>query len=68
MENCKWKKNSDENKPMVNHSVLIKSTYGIAEGEWNGEQWIQYRWKSMIKDIDVKAWMELNDLKKIKEE
>ena len=60
----RWKENSDVNKPAINHSVLIKSSYGIAEGEWQGEQWLQYRWQSKIKDNDVEYWMELNELKK----
>ena len=59
-----WKENSGVNKPVINHSVLIKSTYGIAEGEWQGEQWLQYRWQSKIKDSDVQYWMELSDLEK----
>lgn len=59
---AKWEKNTADNKPTLNHSVLMKNIHGIAEGEWNGKEWIQYRWSSNIKDSDVLAWMELSDL------
>ena len=43
----------------------MKTTHGIAEGEWKGEYWCQYRWSTNhIKDSDVLAWMELSDLDK----
>ena len=58
----KWKKNTTDNKPTLNHSVLMKSIYGIAEGEWNGKEWIQYRWSSKIKDSDVLYWMNLSEV------
>lgn len=62
--NCsiKWQKNTLYNKPAINHSVLMKTTQGIAEGEWQGEHWLQYRWSWTLKDSDVLAWMELSDL------
>lgn len=60
----KWNKNTEGNKPQVNHSVLMKTTHGIAEGEWIGEGWLQYRWSSRVKDRDVIAWAELSDLEK----
>lgn len=65
--NCsiKWNKNTEDNKPQVNHSVLIQTSNGIAEGEWNGgEHWIQYRWSSSVKDSDVLYWAELSDVEK----
>ena len=58
----KWIKNSVNDKPQLRHSVLMKTTHGIAEGEWNGKEWIQYRWSSKIKDSDVLYWMELYEL------
>ena len=60
----KWNKNTEGNKPQVNHSVLMKTTYGIAEGEWDGERWLQYRWSSRMKDNDILSWIELSDLSK----
>lgn len=61
----KWNKNTPENKPSICHSILMKTTHGIAEGEWRGEYWCQYRWSTNhIKDSDVLAWMELSDLDK----
>jgi hypothetical protein len=60
----KWNKNTGGNKPQVNHSVLMKTTQGIAEGEWKGEYWEQYRWSGSVKDSDVLSWMELSDLEK----
>lgn len=57
-----WQRNSDINKPSKNHSILMQTTHGIAEGEWNGEKWIQYRWNSFIKDEDVLAWIELSNI------
>ena len=62
-QSIKWNKNTEGNKPQKNHSVLIKTTNGIAEGEWNGgKHWIQYRWSSSIKDSDVLFWIELYDI------
>ena len=61
---AKWEKNTADNKPTLNHSVLMKNIHGIAEGEWNGKEWIQYRWSSNIEDSDVIYWMELSELEK----
>ena len=58
----KWQKNTPDNKPAVNHSILMKTIQGIAEGEWQGEHWFQYRWSWTFKDSEVLAWMELSDL------
>ena len=58
----KWQKNTPNYKPAINHSVLMKTTQGIAEGEWQGEYWFQYRWSWTLKDSDVLAWMELSNL------
>lgn len=58
----KWQKNTPDNKPATNHSVLMKTTHGIAEGYFVGSLWFQFRWSSNIKDSDVLAWMELSDL------
>lgn len=62
--NIKWNKNTKDNKPQVNHSVLMQTIYGIAEGEWRGEDWYQYRWSGIIKDNAVIAWIELSDVEK----
>ena len=59
-----WKKNTTDNKPTLNHSVLMKSIHGIAEGEWNGKEWIQYKWSCKVKDSDVLYWMNLYELEK----
>ena len=58
----KWNKNTEGNKPQVNHSVLMKTTHGIAEGEWQGGYWHQYRWAGIVRDSDVLSWIELSDL------
>jgi len=60
----KWNKNIEDCKPKVNHSVLMKTTHSIAEGEWKGEYWEQYRWAGVVRDSDVLSWMELSDLEK----
>ena len=57
-----WNKNTEGNKPQVNHSVLMKTTHGIAEGEWQGGYWHQYRWAGIVRDSDVLSWIELSDL------
>lgn len=57
-----WQRNTNINKPPKNHSILMRTTHGIAEGEWNGEKWIQYRWNSLLKDEDVLAWIELSNI------
>lgn len=59
-----WKKNIIDNKPTLNHSVLMKSIHGMAEGEWNGKEWIQYKWSCKVKDSDVLYWMDLHELEK----
>ena len=56
----KWIKNSVNNKPQLRHSVLMKTTLGIAEGEWQGDYWLQYRWSCRVKDKNVLYWIELN--------
>ncbi len=58
----KWQKNTPENKPLKNHSVLMKTVDGIAEGEWDGKYWHQYRWSTHIYDSNVLYWIELHDL------
>ena len=60
----KWNKNTKDCKPKVSHSVLMKTTHGIAEGEWQGEYWHQYRWAGIVRDTDVLSWIELSDLEK----
>ncbi len=60
----KWNKNTEGNKPQINRSVLMKTIYGIAEGEWKGEHWLQYRWSGSLKDSDVLSWIELSNLEK----
>lgn len=55
----KWIKNSANNKPQLRHSVLMQTTHGIAEGEWQGTQWLQYRWSSKLEDKEVLYWIEL---------
>lgn len=62
--NIKWNKNTKDNKPQVNHSVLMQTINGIAEGEWQGEQWHQYRWAGIVRDSDVLSWIELSDIEK----
>lgn len=57
----KWNENTEGNKPPINHSILMKTTHGIAEGEWKGEYWYQYRWAARVKDSDVLSWIELSD-------
>ena len=61
---AQWEKNTADNKPVINHSVLMKTTHGIAEGYFVGSLWFQYRWSSNIKDSDVLYWMELYELEK----
>ena len=61
----KWNKNTKDCKPKAKHCVLMKTTHGIAEGEWCGSnQWLQYRWKAYVNDSDVIGWMELSVLEK----
>lgn len=60
-----WRKNYKNNKPKVRHSVLMLTTHGVAEGEWLGEEWCQYRWSCKLKDEDVLYWLHLSDLENI---
>ena len=63
-----WRRNSDDNKPAVKHSILMLTTHGIAEGEWLGEEWCQYRWSCKVKDSDVLYWIHLSDLESLEKE
>ena len=63
-----WRKNYKYNKPAVKHSVLMLTTHGVAEGEWLGEEWCQYRWSCKVKDEDVLYWLHLSDLETLEKE
>ena len=63
-----WRKNRDENKPELKRSVLMLTTHGVAEGEWLGEKWCQYRWSCELKDDEVLYWMHLSDLERLEKE
>lgn len=63
-----WRENRADNKPQVKHSVLMFTTHGIAEGEWLGEEWCQYRWSCKVKDTDVLYWVHLSDLETLEKE
>lgn len=63
-----WRKNHDDNKPELKRSVLMLTTHGVAEGEWLGEKWCQYRWSCELKDNEVLYWMNLSDLDKLEKE
>ncbi len=63
-----WRQNKENNKPAIKHSVLMFTTHGIAEGEWVGNEWVQYRWSCKVKDIEVLYWMHLEDLTQLEKE
>ena len=63
-----WRKNSPDNKPQKKHSVLMMTTHGVAEGEWLGDEWFQYRWSCKLKETEVLYWMNMYDGLVIKEE
>lgn len=63
-----WRQNKENNKPAINHSVLMLTTHGIAEGEWNGNEWVQYRWSYKVKDTEVLYWIHLEDLSQLEKE
>jgi hypothetical protein len=63
-----WRKNDKDSKPPVKNSVLMLTTHGVAEGEWLGDEWCQYRWSCKIKDEDVLYWMHLSDLEGIEKQ
>ena len=63
-----WRKNRDDNKPELKRSVLMLTTHGVAEGEWLGEKWCQYRWSCELKDGEVLYWMHLSDLERLETE
>lgn len=44
------------------------TTHGIAEGEWDGNEWVQYRWSCKIKDTEVLYWIHLEDLSQLEKE
>lgn len=44
------------------------TTHGVAEGEWDGNEWIQYRWSCKLKDSDVLYWIHLKDLTQLEKE
>ena len=63
-----WRQNKENNKPAIKHSVLMFTTHGIVEGEWVGNEWVQYRWSCKVKDTEVLYWMHLEDLTQLKKE
>ena len=63
-----WRQNKENNKPAIKHSVLMLTTQGVAEGEWGGNEWVQYRWSCKVKDSDVLYWMHLEDLTQLEKE
>lgn len=63
-----WRQNKENNKPAINHSILMLTTHGIAEGEWDGNEWVQYRWSGKVKDPDVLYWINLEDLLQLEKE
>lgn len=63
-----WRLNKNSNKPRVKSSVLMLTKYGVAEGEWVGSEWVQYRWSCIVKDSDVLYWMHLEDLAQLEKE
>ena len=65
----KWEKNREGNKPQIKRSVLMLTKLGVAEGEWLGEEWCQYRWSCKVKDEEVLYWMmPISDLMKLEKE
>jgi len=63
-----WRENRLDNKPQTKHSVLMLTTHGVAEGEWLGKEWCQYRWSCKVKDADVLYWLHLSDLESLEKE
>lgn len=63
-----WRVNKENNKPKIKHSILMFTTLGVAEGEWDGNEWIQYRWSCTLKDSDVLCWIHLEDLQRLETE
>ena len=63
-----WRQNGENNKPSLKHSILMLTKHGVAEGEWNGEEWLQYRWSAKVKDSDVLYWLHLDDLMQLEKE
>lgn len=57
-----WHTNTERNKPVPRHSVLMKTKHGIAEGEWLGDEWLQYRWMATLKDGDVLSWKYFSEI------
>ena len=63
-----WRENRPDNKPKIKHSILMLTTHGVAEGEWLGEEWCQYRWSCKVKDKEVLYWLHLSDLETLEKE
>lgn len=57
-----WIKNTNSTKPPKCHSILMHTTNGIAEGEWQGDKWLQYRWNTILKNCEILEWIELSKL------
>lgn len=63
-----WRLNKENNKPAAKRSVLMFTTHGIAEGEWDGSDWVQYRWSCIVNDSDILYWIHLEDLTRLEKE
>lgn len=63
-----WRLNKENNKPVIKHSVLMLTRHGVAEGEYDGSEWVQYRWSCKVNDSDVLYWIHLEDLTQLEKE
>lgn len=59
----KWHKFPDEIPKCDNGSYLILTVLGdIAEAEYNGNEWLQYRWSAIVNNDSVVAWCSFDDI------
>lgn len=63
----KWHKFPDEIPKCDSGSYLILTVLGdISEAEYNGNEWLQYRWSAIVSKDSVVAWCSFDDIERPK--
>ena len=56
-----WHNGKEIPNPSTGSFLILTKSGGIAEAEYKGNQWLQYRWGATHKDVI--AWCRLSDIK-----
>lgn len=56
-----WHDGKEIPNPSTGSFLILTKSGGIAEAEYKNDQWLQYRWGAIHKDVI--AWCRLSDIK-----